>query len=775
MRILVASVAPWCSSGYGIMCKKLARSLKDDGHDVAILATYGLKGGLIWWGDIPVYPGTDHTHASDVILAHVDEFKPDIVISILDVWPMENYGGRHFRWVPWVPIDHSPVPPAVLEKLNWAWKAVSMSLWGQAELEQAGIRSHYIPLGISPEMQEDPEAGKAWRIDQAIPEDAFVFGMVGLNVYWPPRKGYDRALEAFAEFHKSHPDSILYLHTTPNAKAVPDFDLWKVIDFFAIPHEAVRFSDTYPNWMGYSDTGMRAMYNSFDCLIQATQGEGFGLPVVEAQACGTPVIATDCTTMPELVMEEMGKLVPWSDRYLSLGYAWQYEISVPKLVEAMEEAYTNLRGTCDCGQCGGKPYRRIVAMHGKNYLWPSIYNEYWRPLLQEIQEEIGARPEDLLPGLTLIEELHGATTCKIYKCTLDGQEVVAKVDCGGYHGDLTAEAKLLMDLDHPSIPKVRGCGQNGFNRPYMLTEYRGEPLGKILDTLSIEERSAIYDQIVSGTEYLHEQGLVHRDIKLENVVYQNARATLVDFGWAQKHTHPDHCVDMLGYGAEATPGVQAGVVAAGLPALLYELLPEGIAKEVAGSLSTGSVLAYTNVPGLGMPFERDSEVRWRIMAPDVKGKRVLDVGCNAGWFVDRALQEGAGSALGIDADPTIIEAAGKLFPQGHFQVFNVDKDDLNTLPQATIVFALSVIMHLMAPGRLWKLFDVVGAEEVYLECPKVGEYKNSADMPQWKLLAQAYGWDAELLGETDRDRPLFRLTRAGVPTCLIPAGWRVSA
>lgn len=42
-------------------------------------------------------------------------------------------------------------------------------------------------------------------------------------------------------------------------------------------------------------------FNSLDIFVFPTLGEGFGLPVVEAMACGVPVVASNVTTMPELV------------------------------------------------------------------------------------------------------------------------------------------------------------------------------------------------------------------------------------------------------------------------------------------------------------------------------------------------------------------------------------------------------------------------------------------------------------------------------------------
>jgi len=46
---------------------------------------------------------------------------------------------------------------------------------------------------------------------------------------------------------------------------------------------------------------MANLYNAFDIFCLPTMAEGFGLPVLEAQACGVPALVTDCSACSELV------------------------------------------------------------------------------------------------------------------------------------------------------------------------------------------------------------------------------------------------------------------------------------------------------------------------------------------------------------------------------------------------------------------------------------------------------------------------------------------
>lgn len=51
---------------------------------------------------------------------------------------------------------------------------------------------------------------------------------------------------------------------------------------------------------------MPSVYGQFDILLFPTVREGFGLVAAEAMSCGLPVVATDCSSLPELVIHEKG-------------------------------------------------------------------------------------------------------------------------------------------------------------------------------------------------------------------------------------------------------------------------------------------------------------------------------------------------------------------------------------------------------------------------------------------------------------------------------------
>ena len=55
-------------------------------------------------------------------------------------------------------------------------------------------------------------------------------------------------------------------------------------------------------WLGsVSEDQLRSLYRGAQALVYPSRYEGFGLPLVEAMACGTPVIAANCASIPEVV------------------------------------------------------------------------------------------------------------------------------------------------------------------------------------------------------------------------------------------------------------------------------------------------------------------------------------------------------------------------------------------------------------------------------------------------------------------------------------------
>jgi len=121
IKVLLVSNSGWSPSGYGTQILSLAPRLRAAGHDIAVLAFFGLQGGEITWEGIRHFPAGFKPYGNDVIHLWARKFGADIVVTLIDVWVLRPDLNRLCRWLPWSPIDHSPIPPNVLERLRSAW------------------------------------------------------------------------------------------------------------------------------------------------------------------------------------------------------------------------------------------------------------------------------------------------------------------------------------------------------------------------------------------------------------------------------------------------------------------------------------------------------------------------------------------------------------------------------------------------------------------------------------------------------------------------------
>ncbi len=109
-----------------------------------------------------------------------------------------------------------------------------------------------------------------------------------------------------------------------------------------------------------------------------------------------------------------------------------------------------------------------------------------------------------------------------------------------FNKGLLQEARILNSLDHPNIIKVYEVLQD-FEQTAVVLEHL--PGGSLLEHLnhplfqSYEAIATIMEQLLSAVAYLHSNGIIHKDIKLENIMFEEAspfsNLKLIDFGYSE--------------------------------------------------------------------------------------------------------------------------------------------------------------------------------------------------------------------------------------------------
>ena len=370
LRILWHSNSAWTPTGYGVQTNNFTEALHKEGYPVAISSYYGLEGGILKMEGIPCYPKMMSTWGEDSIVHHSKDFQADVVITLMDIWPLQTSFKDQVRWIAITPVDHDEVPPPVLVRAREAWKVVAYSRHGQEAFKRKGIEATYIPHCVDTKVFK-PLDKKESRKTFAIPEDCYLVGMVAQNKSSSPsRKSFQQALEAFRDFAKDKPEVRLYLHTIMDTSQT-GMNIMEYCNFLGIG-EKIIWTLPYNYLYKFGPEDLAKLYSSFDVLLNPATGEGFGVPIIESQACGTPVVVGDWTSMSELCGS--GEKVDWSEKWFTPLAAYQFFPKVGSIVKALEKIYI-----------GPKYDMKVKAVEfAKQYDVDKVVKDYFVPFLESI-------------------------------------------------------------------------------------------------------------------------------------------------------------------------------------------------------------------------------------------------------------------------------------------------------------------------------------------------------------------------------------------------------
>jgi glycosyltransferase involved in cell wall biosynthesis len=311
MKILLWTTAPWVGTGYGRNADLFIQALRDT-HEIVVLATYGLQGHVIEHDGIKVYPTNNDFSSQHEYAARVCQAEDiDLCIQHFDVWVLPPNAFQDFPCpiITYSPIDSIPAPSAHAASAAGALDNVAMSEFAKTQFGEADIPcSCVIPHAVDTHLFY-PLPRDACRAQVGLPKDAFIIGSVAANK--GARKNLFGQLRAFATFKEWHPNAIMYFHCAqgPDRLHRDAFDLTEAIRALDL-EGSVYFTDPFAYAMGLSNADMRILYNCFDVLTECSFGEGAGLPILEAQACGVPVVGTDFSAIPEMIADDKHLRVP---------------------------------------------------------------------------------------------------------------------------------------------------------------------------------------------------------------------------------------------------------------------------------------------------------------------------------------------------------------------------------------------------------------------------------------------------------------------------------
>ncbi len=355
-RVFWMGEATFLDSGYGIYGKEILSRLHQTGkYEIAELGSYGhyadpksLSIPWKYYGCLPDDQSQQEEYeqrmANQWGLWRFEEicldFKPDIVIDIRDWWYGEYVARSPFRnmfkWAIMPTIDSAPQMEQWLTTYLDADYVCAYSEFGRDTMvNETNGRINFVDLASPAADYEHfkpvPDKQKH-KEKMGLESNVMIVGTIMRN---QKRKLYPDLIQAFKLFLEKYPsigrNTFLYLHT-----AYPDigWDIPRLIRESGIGHKILctylcqKCSHVFPSFFqdalqtcpkcgqptaklpshtsGVSTKDLANVVNCFDLYVQYALAEGFGIPIVEAAACGIPVMAVDYSAMSSVVRNLKG-------------------------------------------------------------------------------------------------------------------------------------------------------------------------------------------------------------------------------------------------------------------------------------------------------------------------------------------------------------------------------------------------------------------------------------------------------------------------------------
>lgn len=299
------------SSGYGRISMEVNSRLQKRGINVMAASIYydGLLPPSLDGAPLPYWVGSlvgkDWVQAA---IGMINAYQPDIIHVIQDAPYAESIRNAPIDWSRFAlmvttPVDGVPVHPNWVNILRKADGVLSISQFGVDAHRKAGIASELCRPGIDANsffpLTEDQRA--ALRAKLNIPADAFVVGSMAQN---QGRKDVPDMMRAFFAFASDKPTAHFLLDMEAISPAGWD-----------IPNVCIQQGWDVNKLLFRADCqragihSLRERYALLDAHMVISHREGYGLPLVEAMACGVVSIALDYTSGTEICGDGKGMLI----------------------------------------------------------------------------------------------------------------------------------------------------------------------------------------------------------------------------------------------------------------------------------------------------------------------------------------------------------------------------------------------------------------------------------------------------------------------------------
>jgi glycosyltransferase involved in cell wall biosynthesis len=342
-----------CHTGFATVTHNIGDRLVEMGHDVHVLAVN--HRGDYWPTKMKLYVPTLRNARDIYGMSRITEIlelvDPDVVILMNDPQVLlamlggNNLDPKHLLKKFHNKILYSPIDghgqPGMWDELRSAGKWVAYSKHSASYIDGPvvyhGVDTEtYHPLSEGPIVMSDNRAVRTKREAKMIlglEPDGFCVLRIDRNSI---RKNYPDTVKALWTLMEAHPDVEAVFHCMPNDPT--GYNLAAMLSRREDLKSKFIFTGNNDTFLGWPAQDLAVLYNAADVFVSTSWGEGFGLTLAEAAACGVPVIAQNCSTIPEVVGPGGILLEPEREQTVPSGEEQQLP-SVGAFVGALERLY----------------------------------------------------------------------------------------------------------------------------------------------------------------------------------------------------------------------------------------------------------------------------------------------------------------------------------------------------------------------------------------------------------------------------------------------------
>ena len=225
-------------------------------------------------------------------------------------WPPKSEIPKGAKWIIMQPWEFSSLPKDFVTLFNQTDEVWTPSNCSRKAIVDSGVdfdKVQIIPNGINPNVFTPN--GEKYKLPT---NKRFKFLFVGGTIY---RKGIDILLQAYLKSFTNNDNISLIIKDMGSSSFYAGQTNQKLINDIkniAVAPEIIYIDNEL------TEQEMASLYRACDVLVAPYRGEGFGLPVLEAMACGLPVVVTDGGSTDDFVDSAFSWRIPAIKK--SVGY-----------------------------------------------------------------------------------------------------------------------------------------------------------------------------------------------------------------------------------------------------------------------------------------------------------------------------------------------------------------------------------------------------------------------------------------------------------------------